>query len=132
MLLIGITLIRIPFLSLTFQKNNLGLADLFYEYYLMQKPISLHSKSVTRGKQLILINPNEPMRDIGLPEIKAVFEAEQRITLKLTLRKCVNITFIELLKDIPILIMSLFTVVLFPWRVISVIRVWHESLARIP
>lgn len=50
----------------------------------------------------------------------------------ISFKKCISITFKELLRDIPYFFLSLFIVLIAPWRIISILRIYKGQFERIP
>ncbi|EWS73869.1 F-box protein (macronuclear) [Tetrahymena thermophila SB210] len=141
-----LTGIRVPFLILMSRKNLLNISSIYTEFYSMVKPqsnkISSQESEAKKSKigQAInklsnKINEEKDENKQNQQQVDSLTEfikERQYMSKKLTFRKCVNVSFVEMLQDIPLVIFSILIVIVFPWRLFSIIRLWKQTLLKIP
>ncbi|KAL4499270.1 hypothetical protein ABPG72_006856 [Tetrahymena utriculariae] len=137
-----LTGIRVPFLILMTNKNLLDMRSILAEFYCMVKPVSnkissqeTETKKSKIGKISNQINEEKDENKQIEQQVDGLtqFVKERQYTSKkLTFRKCVHVSFVEMLQDIPLVLFSILVVIIFPWRLFSIIRLWKQTLLKIP
>ena len=109
--LITVTLIRIPFLFMVILKNR------------FTPSATRHPKNTHAPSCPIEDKPTEnsdPSKFSNIP------------STRLSFKKCVKITFIELLKDLAVLPFGLLVICMAPWRIFSLYEIYISQIDRIP
>ena len=69
---------------------------------------------------------------IRLPFLVLMIQKNRDKKNGISIKKCIRIAFKELIKDIPFAIIGIIILILAPWRIISIFKIFQSQLERIP
>jgi len=137
LIIITITLIRIPFLVMIILKNRFPskkIAETKAPLGVKFQSKRSHSGGVESKSTLGTNNEVIAVTKIvvEIPQKAPVVPAVAVPSTKLSFKKCVRITFIELLKDLVMLPFGLLLIIIAPWRIFEAYSIYRSQIDRIP
>ena len=69
---------------------------------------------------------------IRLPFLILMIQKNRDKKNGISIKKCIRITFKELVKDLPFAFIGIINLIIAPWRIISIFKIFQSQLERIP